>query len=434
MDRIILCPPGVEQWTTQVSWNMNRVRRRGASTPAGSSSPWRRWRWLPPFPGRTQGLGLITEPLLTSLNITHVRFAQYNGWATLIGSLFCLACGPLIDRFGARAILTLTLAALAATVLVMSRVITPTGLLLTLIFTRGLEKSALSVVSLALVGKWFVRRLSTAMGIYSVLVGIGFIIAFPVVGNAVIRTDWRQVWAAIGWVLLIGLTPIAWLAARSTPESIGLQVDGMDPPTNGDFAAADTQPSFTLAQALASPAFWAYALSASIYGMISSGLMLFNEAVLRERGFDSQMAVSVIAVVIFTGMIANFVGGWLGTQWPVGRLMAGAMFPLAVSLICLPLAHNKAGAFTYAALMGISGGIVTVAFFVCWGKVFGRLHLGAIQGVAQSLTVVASSAGQCCWPNASVARDHRSRCFTRWRRSWRFLEFFVPSPRRQNYW
>ena len=34
-----------------------------------------------------------------------------------------------------------------------------------------------------------------------------------------------------------------------------------------------------------------------------------------------------------------------------------------------------------------------VLFFSVWGRVFGRLHLGRIQGVAQAMTVVASAIG-----------------------------------------
>jgi hypothetical protein len=43
--------------------------------------------------------------------------------------------------------------------------------------------------------------------------------------------------------------------------------------------------------------------------------------------------------------------------------------------------------------MGVSGGIVTVVFFSVWGQVFGRTHLGRIQGCAQTMTVLASAVG-----------------------------------------
>jgi hypothetical protein len=43
--------------------------------------------------------------------------------------------------------------------------------------------------------------------------------------------------------------------------------------------------------------------------------------------------------------------------------------------------------------MGVAGGVITVVFFACWARAFGRLHLGKIQGAAQVLTVLASALG-----------------------------------------
>ena len=65
------------------------------------------------LPGRTQGLGLITEPLLADLHIGRVSYAAINLWATLVGGLFCLPIGWIIDRWGTRYTTTLVLAALA---------------------------------------------------------------------------------------------------------------------------------------------------------------------------------------------------------------------------------------------------------------------------------------------------------------------------------
>ena len=38
------------------------------------------------LPGRTQGLGLITEPLLGDLGLGRVTYAAINFWATIIGA------------------------------------------------------------------------------------------------------------------------------------------------------------------------------------------------------------------------------------------------------------------------------------------------------------------------------------------------------------
>jgi MFS family permease len=44
-------------------------------------------------------------------------------------------------------------------------------------------------------------------------------------------------------------------------------------------------------------------------------------------------------------------------------------------------------------MMGVGGGLVMVLFFSVWPRIFGRRHLGRIQGVAQALTVLASAVG-----------------------------------------
>src|SRR5260221_8912145 len=100
------------------------------------------------------------------LSIDRVLFAEINLAATLLGSLFCLGVGGLIDRAGSRLVLTVLSLCLGAVVLAMSAARGVWPLLASITLTRALGQSALSVASLALVGKWFSRRLDLAMGAY----------------------------------------------------------------------------------------------------------------------------------------------------------------------------------------------------------------------------------------------------------------------------
>src|SRR6185436_8445740 len=157
------------------------------------------------LPGRTQGLGLITEPLLRDMGVERVRFAQINLIATLTGSLFCFGIGGLVDRRGSRIVLTVLALLLGGVVLMMSAVTGAVALLVLITLTRGLGQSALSVVSLAMPGKWFRRRLTFAMGVYAIVLSIGFMLAFPAVGALVTYRGWRVAWAAVGVALIVGL-------------------------------------------------------------------------------------------------------------------------------------------------------------------------------------------------------------------------------------
>ena len=342
------------------------------------------------LPGRTQGLGLVTEPLLKDLGIGRVAFAEVNLVATLVGSFFCLGIGRLIDRVGSRLVLTVVTATLGLVVLAMSRATTLAGLLALVTLTRGFGQSALSVVSLALVGKWFSRRLPLAMGLYALAMSVGFMAAFPAVGAAVAASGWRAAWAGIGWALLVGVAPISWALARSTPESCGLEVDGGSRPQQ-DVPTAP--PGATLMEALQTPAFWVFALGAAVYGLVASGIALFNESILAERGFAPATYYRSLVVTAMVALVGNFAGGAFAEKGSLRRLMAVAMLLLTGALLALPLVSRESHVLAYAAVMGLAGGFVMVIFFSFWGRVYGRAHLGRIQGAAQILTVLASAIG-----------------------------------------
>src|SRR6187402_212174 len=110
------------------------------------------------LPGRTQGLGLITEPLIAELGLDRVTYAQLNFWATILGAGFAVGIGRLLDRFGGRIVLTSVAVALGLVVCAMARVKSTAELAVWVTLTRGLGQSALSVISIALVGQWFTRR------------------------------------------------------------------------------------------------------------------------------------------------------------------------------------------------------------------------------------------------------------------------------------
>ena len=341
------------------------------------------------LPGRTQGLGLITEPLLRDLQIDRVHFAHINLWATLIGALFSVGVGRLIDRFGSRIVLTVVTISLASVVLRMSTAISVTAIAILITLTRGFGQSALSVVSITMVGQWFVRRLNLAMAVYTIMLSIGFMLAFPLIGAIVLANGWRMAWWIIGFALLIGLAPLALLFVRRSPESCSIEPDGNQPANDLTYAPSD----YTLSEALSTPSFWVFGIASAIYGLIASGIALFNESILAERHFGASTYYRSLVIVALTSLVGNFLGGWIASKWKMNRLLAVAMILLAGSLAALPHVSTQTHVAIYAAVMGLAGGFVIVIFFSFWSAAYGRKHLGKIQGVAQALTVVASALG-----------------------------------------
>jgi MFS family permease len=215
---------------------------------------------------------------------------------------------------------------------------------------------------------------------------MGFSAAFPAVGAAVLGFDWRTAWAAVGWTLLLVFTPLAWMIVRNGPEDSTIEFAL----PQGDTPIPAGMP---LAAVLQTPSFWLFALSSAMFGFVYSGISLFNQSILEQRGFGPTVYHSVLVLSTMLGLVANFAGGWLAMRWPIQRLMGLGMAILGCALLALPLVTSLTSVYLYGVTMGVAGGVITVVFFSVWGQVFGRTHLGKIQGAAQMMTVLASAAG-----------------------------------------
>ena len=130
-----------------------------------------------------------------------------------------------------------------------------------------------------------------------------------------------------------------------------------------------------------------------MYGLIASGIGLFNESILAERGFSADIYYRALAVTAITGLAGNFGAGAWADRGSLRRVLIAALLLLTAALAALPHVTTNAHVYAQAVAMGIAGGFVTVVFFSFWGRAYGRTHLGSIQGVAQALTVVASALG-----------------------------------------
>lgn len=334
---------------------------------------------LATLPGRTQGLGLITEPMLRDLQLDRVTYANINLWATLLGAAICLPIGRVFDRIGLRATTVVLTALLGGVVWTMSALAGGAfALFLLVLATRTIGQSALSVSSITAVGKSFDRNVGVAMGVYSVLLTVFFAAAFIAVGASVRVDGWRAGWRLVAIGLFVCAPVVLFLRERRTAESDDV---------------GDGGGSLSLAEALRTPAFWVFGGATSLFGLASSGLGLFNEAVLAERGFGQQTYVTFLAATAVIGLAGQFGCGWLTLRWPMTRLMGVAMALYAIALGVLPLLTTHVQLWIFAVLIGLSGGMITVIFFAVWRRAFGPRHLGRIQGAAQMLTVLASAAG-----------------------------------------
>lgn len=354
------------------------------------------------LPGRTFGLGIFTKSISKDFAIGDVSFGTINLFATLIGALFCFPAGWAVDRYGVRPVLALTGLLLGATMFAMSGVDGYWPLLLCITLTRGFGQGALTVTSITLAGRAFGRKASWPLAIYSIALTIGFIIVSVAVLESMKAIEasqsldavrqWRGVWRAIGSAILLTLVPAAWLL----PRGVGRGGDRLAAPLADESSGRQApvlDDSYTLGEALATPIFWVFAAATTSFGLAYAGLSLFNERVLELRGFGKEEFQMMLGVMTALGLVGNGICGFGAKRWSYRTLTCLAMLVYAAALVSLALIQTRWQLMFASALLGVAGGMITVIFFAVWGRTFGQLHLGRIQGTTQMLSVIASAIG-----------------------------------------
>jgi MFS family permease len=213
---------------------------------------------------------------------------------------------------------------------------------------------------------------------YSMLISVFFAGAFAAAGSIVRDNGWRAAWSSVALALAAVVAPLVLLCLRE-PKRLA--------------TASKNTAGMSLFEALSTPGFWVFAASVSMYGLVSSGLGLFNEAVLAERGFSQQTYHQFLAGTTLLALLGQLVCGALTLRVSMQRLLAAAFFIYGLALAILPLLTNLPQLWTFAAMVGVSGGMITVMFFAVWRRAYGTVELGRIQGAAQMLTVLASAVG-----------------------------------------
>lgn len=338
---------------------------------------------LATLPGRTQGLGLVTEPMLDDLSLDRIGYANVNLWASLLGALVCLPTGRLIDRIGLRPVAFVLLGGLALSTLGLSlHTGGITALFVWLFLSRAFGQSGLSVAAIASVAKSGSGRNAGALGAFSVLLSLLFIAAFVAVGASVSGSGWRTAWQQVAAGIGLFVLPLAFIVLREPgPSETSLSPEKAD------------EGGLGLSEALRTPLFWIVSGAVASFAFASSGIGLFNEAILAEVGHPRETYHLFLAVTTGFALLGQGLCGWLGRRLPQPQLLGSALAAYALSLALLVRAADPLVLWTAAALTGLGAGFVTVLFFAIWGDAYGPRQLGRIQGVAQGLTVVASALG-----------------------------------------
>jgi MFS family permease len=347
-------------------------------------------------PGQTYVVSIFIERFIADLDLSRSLVSTLYTVGTLVGSLALPGIGRKIDRYGARVISVVISVLFGLACIYMGTVRSAVMLGLGFVAIRMLGQGSLGLVARTLINRWWVRRRGFVSGISGLafsLLGVG---AFPNLIHALIpRYGWRTTYQIVGAALIFGMAPLGYLFFRRRPEVYGLQPDNGPPVQDGKEAPAPAtdEVSWTVAEAVRTPAFWVASLGLALLAMLVTGLFFHMVSIFEDNGLPVDVAASVYLPISIATALVNLGSGYLADRLPMRWLLAGALFFQTAALIMAQSLQGAVMASLYGVLLGTTSGLMGVVSSVIWADYYGREHLGSITGLTSMILILGSSLG-----------------------------------------
>jgi len=340
-------------------------------------------------------------PSVAVLSIFVTPMTEHFGWsrtaiagAVSVGGVLAAVIspiiGPMLDRQGARLVLTLAVLFSGVACMGLSLIQSLPVFYLVFCFARMIWAGPFDLGLYGALNAWFVSHRAFVTSIATVA-QLGGLIALPLIAQFAIGAgDWRDGWIAVGaTVLIVGFVP-TWLLLVRRPEDVGLVPDRL---ASANAAAMPVEPRFSRAQAMRTPAFWLLSLYTVLVYPVQAGVSLHQVPHLIERGISPLVAASVVGVFSSMSAVATIGFGYLARRGPIRYSMALAAILLASGSFGLIWVHGVSSAYLAAGAFGMGIGGVLTLLPIAWADYFGRESYGAIRGVALSLQVLSQAIG-----------------------------------------
>ncbi len=340
-------------------------------------------------------LTIFIAPMTAEFGWSSAEMAGAVSLGGVLAALTSPLLGPLVDRRGARAMLCAAVALTGAASLLLSQTASLFAFYLLFCVARTNFAGPFDLGIYGAVNTWFVRLRPIANSLVTVALMTG-LTAMPLIAHfAIAGGGWRAGWIAVGaTVLAVGFTPVFFLMARR-PEDMGLEPDGGAARPGRAGAGIDwrSEPVFTRAEAMRTPAFWLLLAYVVFAYPVQAGVSLHQAPHLLDRGLDPETAAYVVSAFSAICGVSGFAYG-LATR-RLGARVALSVSGVFMAAGCLAMVGIEGApqAWLSAVLFGAGlGGLLTVPP-IAWADYFGRASFGAIRGAVLAAQVTAQAAG-----------------------------------------
>jgi MFS family permease len=318
------------------------------------------------------------------------------------GGLIGPVMGPLIDRYGSRAVL-LVFQIIFGTCLLSLTFLDGALIHFLVAYSVGrmVVQGGTQLATQVAVANWFTKRRGRAMGLTIIGTRGGQAILPAIVATIIETSGWRWGWAFLGSLVWIFAIVPCLVFVRRRPEDMGLLPDGAQAvpaaahPAHAApaVAAPHAEDSWTLREAARTRSLWLLGVASSFTYFVGAGVNLHLYPYLTDRGLTPPDAILAASSFFSVAAVGAVVWGAFLDRIPL-RFALGAVLAIAgLSMGLLMMTDNLLTALAFAVLYGMAFGGTQTIISVMWATYFGRGHVGAISGAMLPMQLFTNAMG-----------------------------------------
>lgn len=350
-------------------------------------------------------LGVMIKPITGEFGWSHAQLIGVLTMAGILGALVSPFLGRIVDRFGARLVMTLGLVFLGVMLMLTRYVVSLWQFYAIFGLSLALARPAvMSIGGQTVTANWFIRKRGIAFAALAAGTSTSGMV-FPQVTQAMLNVwDWRTVWLVMGLALVCVAAPLAWLVIRPRPEDMGLLPDGAQadapvatqaakPKRWGRPQTADV--SWTLKEAMRTPTFWLLNLSLPLTMFPAGTIFLVMHPYYTDLGISPTTAARLVSFYALTAFGSHFF--WATAVQSVGirKLLVPYATLYATGIALFVLAGGSSVGWIMLSILPLGLGISGAVQFSnqVFADYFGRKEIGSILGTSSLFRLIPSSFG-----------------------------------------
>lgn len=341
------------------------------------------------------GMSPLMKPITDDLGWTRSGYAAAMNFRLLLLMLVAPRAGDLVDRFGARSVLTAGALLMGAGTLALSGMRSLEGLYAANLVIGPGQACIGSVAGSALVLRLFRRRRGLAVGILNG--GDNFVTSGVHVASAALlgRSGWRSALGVLGLAYL-ALAGLIWAVLR--PNEGGAADEPRETEASRDGEARPRAASIDggigpVEMPWRDPSFWLLlAAYVPIYAFITS-VGLHFPAYQRDLGRSPEIASRLYGLSTMVGAFGSVAFGWLAERGSARLALLLTVAGLAATSVFLWVPLGLTASWAWAVVFGVANAGAVALLALVLAECFGSARIGRLMGVAMVFCMAGTIAG-----------------------------------------